>query len=322
MFFNKLFKLYLVGITCLLFLDVPRVFAADNQSSPRIVVSIKPLHSIVAGVMQGVATPYLIVNGSASPHTYRLKPSAARALQEAQAVFWAGDNVETFLIKPLGSLTRQARVVALSEVPGIHLLALRGGEKWQSDHDHADEGEDHEDHEGAMHNIDPHVWLDPVNVKIMVEKIIQTLSEVDPEHASQYQHNGNNIMIRLDQLNQALMSDLKIVSQQPFMVFHDAYHYFEKRYNLNSVGSVVFQMDQVSSAKRLRGLHKLIKDSNVKCVFSEPEFSSKKVNTLIRGTSIKTAILDPLGSDFSPGPELYFSMMTNLGKSIKACLRD
>ena len=321
MFLNKSLKQYFLCITCLLFFDSPLVFAAENHFLSRVVVSTKPLHSIVAGVMQGVSTPELIVNGTASPHTYRLKPSAARAIQEAGAVFWAGDNVETFLIKPLASLPRQAKVVTLSKAPGIQLLPVRGGEKWESDHDHDhDQADGNGEHEDLLHNIDPHVWLDPVNTKMMVKAIVQTLSEIDPEHASLYLHNGEALAVRLDKLNQALMSNLEPVSGHPYMVFHDAYQYFEKRYHLNAVGSVIFQTDQASSAKRLRRLHKLIEDNNVRCVFSEPEFSPKKVNALIRGTQIKTGVLDSLGSDLPAGPDLYFSMMKNLGKSIKACL--
>jgi zinc transport system substrate-binding protein len=324
--FSKKFNPWMSCLTILLLLNLTQTFAADGQSTPRVVVSIKPLHSIVAGVMQGIATPELIVDGSASPHTYRLKPSAARALQEADAIFWAGDNVETFLIKPLTSLPRQAKVIALSEIPGIQLLPARGGKRWKSDHDHADklkDSEGHKDHtdtEGALHDADPHVWLDPLNTIVMVKAIVHTLSEVDPQHASQYQHNGQQIEARLNQLNQTLKSELEPVSGLPFMVFHDGYQYLEKRYHLTAVGSVVFQMDQATSARRLRRLHKLIEVNGVNCVFSEPEFSSKKVHALIRGTRIKTEVLDPLGSDLPPGSELYFTMMTNLGKSIEACL--
>ena len=301
------------------------VFAANNDSQPQVVVSIKPLHSLVAGVMQGVAAPTLIVKGNASPHTYRLKPSDARAIQAASAIFWAGDNVETFLIKPLKSLPRHAKVVALSMAPGIRLLPVRGGGQWQSDHEH--EHGDHVDHDeeqtggaGLLHNADPHVWLDPVNAEMMLKTIVKTLSEVDSMHAAQYQHNGERIKARLQRLNQSLMTALTPVSRKPFMVFHDAYQYLEKRYHLTAVGSVVFQMNQSSSARRLRRLHKLIHSSEVSCVFSEPEFSPKKINALIRGTRIKTAVLDPLGSALAPGPDLYFSLMTDIKKSILSCL--
>jgi len=151
-----------------LLFELPQVFTADNASSPRIVVSIKPLHSIIAGVMLDFSTPYLIVNGNSSPHTYTLKPSAALALQKAQVVFWAGDNVETFLIKPLVSLSRQAQIVAMSTISSIQLWSVRSSEKWK--YDHEDEG--HANHENVLLNIDPHVWLDPVNVKIMVKNLL------------------------------------------------------------------------------------------------------------------------------------------------------
>ncbi len=377
----KLSNPWIATFASLLFFISPQAFATDNHASPHVVVSIKPLHSIVAGVMQGVSTPHLIVKGNASPHTYRLKPSDASALQDADAVFWAGDNVEPFLIKPLSSLTRNARVVSLSKTPGIRLLEIRGGERWQSDHDHGhgghmEHGEQHDEHadpnkheqhkeehahqekhkdhadhetheehhvehmhdeehdghhddhakhkahEGVLDNIDPHVWLDPLNTRIMLKKIVHILSEIDPQHASKYQQNGNKLDQRLERLHLTLASELKPVTGLPYMVFHDGYQYLEKRYHLNAVGSIVFQADEISSAKRLREMHKLIEDSQVKCVFSEPEFSTKKIDALIRGTTIKTASLDPVGADVAPGPDLYFTVMTRLGQSIRDCLQD
>ena len=240
--------------------------------------------------------------------------------------------METFLIKPLASLPRRAMVVALSQVPGIELLPMRGGERWETDHDHEhghsagneelEELEEHEEHEGILQNIDPHVWLDPRNAKAMVQSIVQTLSDIDPRHARQYRKNGQQIEARLEKLDRRLGAELEAVSGQPYMVFHDAYQYLENRYHLNAVGSVVFQMDQASSAKRLRRLHQMIKNDGISCVFSEPEFSTKKINALIDGTDIKTAALDPLGSAFPPGPDLYFSMMTELARTIRSCLSD
>ena len=168
--------------------------------------------------------------------------------------------------------------------------------------------------------MDPHVWLDPLNAKAMVRAIEKTLSDIDPRHAGQYQKNAGQMQARLDRLDQQLAAELKPVTDRPFMVFHDGYQYFEKRYHLKAVGSVVFQLDQASSAKRLRWLHQLIKEKGVVCVFAEPEFSRKKIDALIRGTDIRTGVLDPLGSALPPGPDQYFAMMTQLGQSAKSCL--
>lgn len=334
---KKIAGTFFVFFICLLF-GIPQVFATTDHSAPNVVVSIKPLHSLVAGVMQGVSTPYLIMSGSSTPHSFTIKPSTARELQKAQLVFWAGENLEVFLRRPLANLASQAQIVALSETEGLQLWPVRSGEKWESDHDQHDhasgsmensqhenqseheEHEKHADHVADLDNVDPHIWLDPINAKKMILNIVQVLSQVNPEHALQYQRNGEQFVGRLDRLHQTLISDMKAISHYPYMVFHDSYQYFEKRYQLNPVGSIVFQTDQMSSAKRLRKIQKLIKDNNVSCVFSEPQFSPRKVNALIRGTGIKSGLLDPLGADLSPGPELYHSIMINLGQSLKTCL--
>ena len=313
---KKSARFFFVSLAFMLYM-LQQVYAATPHSTPRVVVSIKPLHSLVAGVMQGVAEPYLIVQGSSTPHSFTFKPSAARALQNAQLVFWSDENLEVFLKKPLVSLTRQAKVIALSETKGIQRWPLRNDENWKTDSEHSHDHEEHRQHEQHM---DPHVWLDPVNAKKIVAAIVQSLSQVDPGHASQYQRNGEKMTLRLDQLDRTLASDLKPVSNDPYLVFHDAYQYFEKRYHLNSVGTIVLQTDQTSSIKRLRKIQKLIKDKQVHCVFYEPEFSPKKVRAVARGSNLKIGELDPLGAALSPGPELYFSLMRNLVHSLKMCL--
>jgi len=274
--------------------------------------------------MQGVASPYLILDGNTTPHSFTLKPSGARALQNAQLVFWTGNNLEVFLKKPLASLASKAQIVALSKTEGLQHWPLRDGEKWKTEpeHDHSSMGikkQEHDDHEDHQ---DPHVWLDPLNAKIMLINIVQTLVQLDPKHALQYQGNAEKMAIQLDLLHLTLVSDMKNISEYPYMVFHDSYQYFEKRYRLNPVGSIVFQSEQMASAKHLRKVRQLIKDNRVLCVFSEPQFSPRKVKTVIQGTDVKTGLLDPLGADLSPGPELYNTLILNLAQSLKSCLED
>jgi zinc transport system substrate-binding protein len=221
--------------------------------SPDVVVSIKPIHSLVAGVMQGVGEPTLLVEGAGSPHTYTLRPSEARAIAQADVVFWVGEGLETFLAGPLKTLAPDARLVALGTAPGIELLPARSGGMWQEprdedegehagDHAHHENASEETEHAGAEHGHrhragDMHVWLDPQNAKAMVDAIAVALAETDPENAAAYEDNAARLRKELDRLDHRLVEVLAPVDDRPYVVFHDGYQYFERRYGLNAVGA-------------------------------------------------------------------------------------
>jgi len=320
--------------------------APTRAEAPRVVASILPVHSLVAGVMDGVGTPNLLVRGGGSPHTYTLRPSEAKALQDAEVVFWIGAEIETFLEKPLEALPRNARIVALHDVRGITLLPTREGGAWDAhddghdehhaddrhgrddDHDeehhgrdddhhgHEDAGED--DHGHGAHNM--HVWLDPANARAMVGAIVATLVDVDPANAEQYRANGLALEDRLTDLDAALARELAPVKGRPYVVFHDAYPYFEKRYGLSPAGSITVDPDRKPSAARLAEIREKIADTGAACVFAEPQFEPAVIATVIEGTNARTGVLDPLGADLAPGPDAYAILMRALAASLKACL--
>jgi len=305
-------------------------FAVAAEVESKIVASIKPLHSLVAGVMQGVGKPLLLVPGGASPHDYNLRPSDARALNQAQVVFWIGPELESFLIKPLRNTGDKVRSVALLDAPGVMTLPLREGGAWephQHGHDQpaTDNLPDHEhkhedDHEASR---DAHLWLDPVNASAMVQQIVATLSEADPAHRADYERNGVALTERLAHLNQQLAMELAPVKDQPYIVFHDAYQYFERRYNLNGVGSVVLNPEQRSGAKRIADIQARIRDLKVHCVFSEPQFQPALVETVIEGSQARRGILDPEGgSELPAGPDAYFQLLQNLSSALRNCLQS
>ena len=288
---------------------------AACSAEPRVVASLKPLHALVAGVMQGVGTPQLLVPGGASPHDYSLRPSDARAIAEAEVVFWIGPDLESFLIKPLANVGDKVRVVALLDAPGVTVLPLRQGGAWEADaHDHAaDEGE-------HATNRDPHLWLDPVNATAMVRHIATVLSEIDPAHRADYQRNGANLVERLDRLNQQLAAELLPLGNRPYIVFHDAYQYFERRYGLDAVGSIVLRPDQRPSAKRVTAIQERMRSRGVRCVFSEPQFQPALVATVIGAGSARHGVLDPLGAELSAGADAYFLLLSALADSLRNCL--
>ena len=289
------------------------VWAAAPQG-PRVVVSIKPLHSLVAGVMQGVGEPQLLLQGGASPHGYVLRPSEARLLNEAQLVVWVGPQLESFLQKPLATLGGKARQLELAAELQSLLLPTRSGGNWEAD-EHA-HGHGHDSRGGR----DQHLWLDPLLAKQIVEKTAAALTAIDPAHQSQYQHNAARLQQRLDRLHDQLKTRLAPVRKIPYVVFHDAYQYFEAAYGLSAVGSLTIDPERKPGAKRIREIRARIQTLQARCVFSEPQFESRLVATVTEGSGARTGVLDPIGAALPAGPEAYFLLLNALADNLVAGL--
>jgi zinc transport system substrate-binding protein len=296
------------------------LLSAPAAAKPVVVTSIPPVAALAAGVMEGVDTPTVIVRGNASPHTYTMRPSEARALSRADVIFWIGPSYEGFLQKPLAGLSKRQRVVELQRAPGVKMLPAREGGAWEEDHDH--------DHvpvaRGRVADVelDGHMFLDPENAKAIVQAIAAALGEVDKENAPTYQSNGTRLAERIDALGSELGLILGPVQKRPFIVFHDAYQYLERRYDLAAVGSVTVSPERLPGARRVRELRRKVTDSKAICVFSEPQFEPALVKTLIEGTGAKTAVLDPVGGNLPPTSESYLTLMRNLARSLAGCLVD
>ena len=291
--------------------------AAEREG---VVVSIKPLHSIVSAVMQGVGKPKLIVQGAGSEHVYSLKPSDAEAIEHAKVIFWAGPSMETFLDKPIDTLGEGAKVVALGDADGLTRLKFREGGPFDvHDHAHNDEKE-HDHHHHGHGEYDLHFWLDPQNGKVLATDIAKTLAESDPEHAVQYETNARDYGEKIDALTKAVASEVEPVKDKPFIVFHDAYQYFENRFGMKAVGSITVSPEKAPGAARIKEIHEKIKSLGAACVFSEPQFEPKLVQTVIEGTDARTGVLDPLGAELKDGPDLYPQLIRNLADSLKTCL--
>jgi zinc transport system substrate-binding protein len=289
---------------------------------PGVVASIKPVHALVAGVMQGVGEPVLLLKGGASPHGYNLRPSEVQSLNQAQVVFWIGRELETFLIKPLGNAAG-VRSVELLRAPGVETLPLREGGNWEP-HAHHDDNHEHDPTQaeaGQQHSdIDGHIWLDPRNAMAMVRQIGAVLSEVDTAHKAVYQRNAAALSERLQQLEQSLQKQLESVRGKPYIVFHDAYQYFERRFVLTATGSITLNPERQAGARRIQDIRERIVNNQVICVFSEPQFKPTLVETLIKDSPAKSGVLDPLGADLPAEPEAYFQLLNNLAAGLRACL--
>ncbi len=290
-------------------------------AAPSVVASTKPIHALVSAVMGDVGTPALIVKGAASPHTYSLRPSDAAALESADIVFWTGHGMELFLADALDSLATSAEIVELAEAPGIELLDIREGGAFEAhshgdDPDHDHEGHDHDDHDEG----DMHFWLDPENAKLMVNQIASVLADADPENAGTYQLNAEAELVRLDELTEELRVTLAPLEARPFIVFHDAYQYFEARFGLEVAGTVTVSPEVMPGAARIDELRAKVKELGATCVFAEPNFEPAIVRTIVEGTEAKAGVLDPEGSALTEGPDLYPELLRGLANGLLECL--
>jgi zinc transport system substrate-binding protein len=315
----------------------------------KVVTTIKPLHSLISSVMDGVGEPSLIIEGTNNPHTFVFKPSHAKMLEEADLVFWIGEDLEAFMEKPLESLAKDAKKISFMELGSIEKLKFReenvfddhddhdghdghkdddhDGHK-DDDHDdhddhdgHEDEHEGHDDHaehEGHNHGeFDAHIWLDPMNAKEMVHEIAHELSELDPSNKVTYEANANKTLKSLDKLIEDVGKD--VAKDISYIVFHDAYQYFEKRFGVSTAGALTLNPDVLPGAKQIADIQDLISDKGIKCIFSEPQYNPKIIETLASDMKISTGILDPLGANLDKGNTMYEGLIKQISNSIKNC---
>lgn len=284
--------------------------AADGRP---VLASIKPVHALVAGVMQGTGRPQLLLKGGVSPHTYALRPSDARAIAEAAVIFWIGPDFEVFLENALRTLAPHARIAALGRASGVtQRLAREADEDAQA---HEPESEAH-----GHGRYDPHVWLDSLNAAAMVRTIAAVLSEVDPANAQRYEANAGRLEASLRALDGELEQILEPVADGVYVVFHDAYGHLEARYGLAPAAVITVNPEIPPGAARVAEVRRLLKERPGICVFAEPQFEPRLIRTLTAGTGAQIAVLDPLGNDLKAGPALYFELMQRLGRDLRACL--
>ena len=379
----KNLKKSILIITILSFLPL----FTSAKAEIKVVASIKPIHSLASYLMDGVAKPNLIVDGYSSPHGFALKPSHAKMLQEADLIFWVGEDLENFMEKPLDSIAKKAEKIELMEIKGLNKLKFRernifgdhddhddhghkedghkeddhddhdhkkkDGHDDHDDHDHKkkdghkeddhddhdhkkkdghddhddhghkkkddhDDHDDHAGHEGHHHGEhDPHIWLDPMNAKVILNEMAEHLIENDAKNASKYKSNLKKALKDIDKLVSDVSSELN--QSVASIVFHDAYQYFEKRFNVNILGAFTVNTDVMPGAEQLAEIREIIEHDKVACVFSEPQFNPNIIKAVAKDMNIKTGVVDPLGATLDPGKDLYFDLIRNMSKSFKGC---
>ncbi len=318
-----------------------------------VAVDIAPIHSLVARVMDGVGEPDLIVPPGASPHEYNLRPSEAAALQEANLVFWMGEDLTPWMEGAVETLADRATVVSLLEADGTILLDSRESALFEAhdhgddahaedeDHDdhahdeehahedeheeHAEDGDhDHEEHEGhddhghGAH--DPHAWLSPENASIWLNVIAAQLSSIDPDNAGAYFANATAARTEMEALSAEVAEMLEPVRGGSFVVFHDAYQYFEGAFDFPASGAISLSDASDPSPARIAKIQDRIRNEVVNCVLAEPQFNPGIVEVVLDGTDANTGVVDPLGAEFETGATLYPQVIRAIAKTLAECL--
>ena len=354
----------LLSIIIFILFSSSNLFAADTKG---VITTIQPINSLVSAVIGDTGKTISLIPADISPHEYKLKPSDAKKMQEANIIFFVSNHLESSVTKVFKNLPKNIKIINLLEETGIEHLAIRDNEAWErhdhhghddhddhekhgkkhddhddhdkhgkkhddhDDHDkHAKKHDDHDDHEkhGKKHDDhddhqskdDVHIWLSPDNAIKIVEKVNKELSLLFPDNASKYSENSNKMIDEIKKLKNELAKDLAPIKGKPYVVFHDAYQYFEKTFDLNAVGSVALEGDIASSPKQISFIKDKIKKLNASCVFQEPQFDSKLVKIVVEGTNAQIGTLDPLGVNISGKENFYIQLLKNMAKSLKECL--
>ena len=305
-----------------------------SKADIKVVSSIKPIHSLASYVMNGVGKPDLIVDGFNSPHGFSLKPSHAKMIEGADLIIWVGEDLEAFLEKPLETIAKKAINIEIMNLKGIKKLRFREKnifdghddhghghkEKKHDDHGHGHKEKKHDDHGHKDHahgEYDPHVWLDPINAKVIIEEIENQLVKLDPQNASKYKSNSKKIIHELDILIRNIKKDLK--KDLRFVVFHDAYQYFEDRFGIKVLGALTVNPDVLPGAEQLSDIREVIEHEKVNCLFSEPQFNPAIIKSIAKDTGIKIGVLDPLGATLDEGKDMYTKLLKNISTSFRGC---
>ncbi|MEE9446873.1 MAG: zinc ABC transporter substrate-binding protein [Arenicellales bacterium] len=294
------------------------LFTQPVFAKPKVVVSIAPIHSLVASVMQGVAEPELLLEGGQSPHSISLSPSVRRKIAQADLIIWIAPTFELGLAKAVASQPQDQVITLLSET-SIQTLALRDSGVWhEADHAHNESIDSHE--LPSASRADPHIWLDTNNAIKIIQITLQKLGGLDPSSMAIYQQNALKSIQKIQSLQQDNLQNLKGVKNKPYLVFHDAYQYFEVEQGLNAVGAVTLSPEQTPSLKALLAIKEQIQHQGVQCIFHEPQFRPKLVERIAEDTQIKLGVLDPLGADLKVGVGQWFALIGRLNMNLQACL--
>lgn len=304
---SRLFSVFVAFVASFLLIS-------SAQAEVKVLTSIKPLQLIAAAVQDGVAIPEVLLPPGASPHNYALRPSDVRKVQSVDLLYWIGPDMEGFLPRVLNGRTLPS--VAVQDLPGMHLRRFA-----EDSHSHAEEADEH-DHDHRPGSLDAHLWLSPVNARVIADKMAADLSTADPANAERYQSNAKAFDERLDALDQRLKKRLASVEGKPYFVFHEAFDYFEEAYGLKHAGVFSVAAEVQPGAQHVAAMRKRLQEVGKTCVFSEPPLRPRLAETLVAGLPVKLAELDALGGYTPATAQGYEQVLEKLGNDLAGCLES
>ena len=332
-------------------LDALTLAAAPAAADVPVVVTDTPVvHSLVSQVLGDLGEPIVIVEQGADEHSFQLRPSQAAALAEAGLIFWVGEELTPWLARALESTSGAGKTVALLDAPGVTLITYGDGsgahdddhdhgheeaEGEAHDHGHEEAGHDHGDdqahahgddhahddgHDHAHSGADPHAWLYPDNAKVWLSVIAAELAEVDPANAGAYAANAEAAALRIDAAVAESAATLAQAQDRPIVVFHDAYGYFARAFDVEIAGSIALGDAAAPGAQRLRELQERIGNEQIACVFREPQHDASIAERVAADAGVGLGTLDPSGTSLTYGPALYETLLTSLATNIAECV--
>ncbi|PKH79008.1 zinc ABC transporter substrate-binding protein [Pseudomonas sp. Choline-02u-1] len=304
---SRLFSVFVAFVASFLLIG-------SAQAEVKVLTSIKPLQLIAAAVQDGVAIPEVLLPPGASPHNYALRPSDVRKVQSVDLLYWIGPDMEGFLPRVLGG--RSLPSVAVQDLPGLKLRHFGA-----DNHSHSEEADEH-DHDHRPGSLDAHLWLSPVNARVIADKMAADLSAADPANAQRYQSNAKAFDERLDALDQRLKKRLANVEGKPYFVFHEAFDYFEDAYGLKHAGVFAVAAEVQPGAQHVAAMRKRLQEVGKTCVFSEPPLRPRLAETLVAGLPVKLAELDALGGYTPATAQGYEQVLEKLGNDLAGCLES
>jgi len=304
---SRLFALF-VAFTASLFV------ISSAQAEVRVLTSIKPLQLIAAAVQDGIAVPEVLLPPGASPHNYALRPSDVRKVQSVELLYWIGPDMEGFLPRVLKGRTLPA--LAVQDLPGLKLRHFA-----EDNHSHAEEADEH-DHDHRPGSLDAHLWLSPVNARVIADRMAADLSAADPANAARYQSNAKAFDQRLDALDARLKARLAPIAGKPYFVFHEAFDYFEDAYGLKHAGVFSVAAEVQPGAQHVAAMRMRLQQVGKTCVFSEPPLRPRLAETLVAGLPVKLAELDALGGYTPATVQGYEQVLEKLGNDLAGCLES
>jgi len=293
---------------CFIFFILPSNTYAERQGP--VVVTIKPLYSLVAQLSDGIKQPELLIKQMPSAHHYTMRPSQHRLLANASMIIWIGPQMESYLNKVIQQ--QDAIIVSSMQADGLKLLNRRKKHDSQTAannaaHQHPESGQ-----------LDPHIWLSSHNAIAISKHIAQQLIINDPKNTVRYKKNLQRLTDKITLLATKIKADLK-TNQQPFITYHDAFQYFEDENKLHYIDSINFSEETGTSLKQLRRIRNSIEKNDVQCLLYQPP-EPDIIKTLIANTTIKAVALDPLGQRVDNDKDAWFEIMRKIATNFKHCL--